>query len=143
MKKLLIITLLLIVLVGCQPKKEEYYNLTIEDTTIAVGYDSVNTLNGLHINSYTSHLDKKDNEIIDSIELYVEDLNNKDIYLDDYKLTNIKKTCSDLSGELVNNNGNSCALHKFIKDDTNIVILYGNILNGDNNLIERIEAIYK
>ena len=53
---------------GCSPKKEEYYNLTIEGVTIAIGYDKVDILNGLHINSYTTHLNKKEEAIQNAID---------------------------------------------------------------------------
>ena len=143
MKKIILIVLLLLTVVGCSPKKEEYYNLTIENTTIAVGYDKVDVLNDLHINSYTSHFNKKEEEIIDYIEVYVKDLSSKDVFLNDYQLQSVKETCNDLNGELISNNGNACVLHNYLKDRENIVILYGNILNDDNDKVDRLEVSYK
>ena len=143
MKKIILLTLLLLIIVACSPKKEEYYNLTIEDKVIAVGYDKVDALNDLHINSYTSHLNKKEEEIIDYIEVYVKDLSSKDIFLNDYQIKSVKDTCDDLNGELVSNNGNACVLHNYLKDTENIVILYGDILSDNNDKVNRIEVSYK
>ena len=143
MKKIILISLLLLITFGCSPKKEEYYNLTFEDATVAIGFDKVDVLNGLHVNSYTSHLNKKEEEIVDYIEIYVRDLSSKDVYLNDYKLTSIKNTCKDLNGELVSNNGNACVLHNYLKDTENIVILYGDILSDNNDEVNRIEVSYK
>lgn len=142
MKKIILISLLLLMIVGCSPKKEEYYNLTFEDITIAVGFDQVDILSELHVNSYTTHFNKKEEEIVDYIEVYVNDLSSKDIYLNDYKLESIKNTCGNLNGELVSNNGNACVLHNYLKDTENVVILYGNILNDNSDEIDRIEVSY-
>ena len=143
MKKIVLIILLLFMMLGCSPKKEEYYNLTFENTTLAIGYDTVDVLDGLHVNSYTTHLNKKEEKIVDYIEIYLRDLSSQDVYLNDYKLTSVKNTCSDLNGELVSNNGNTCVLHNYLKDTENIVILYGNILSNNNDEIDRIEVSYK
>lgn len=143
MKKIILIVLLLLTVVGCSPKKEEYYNLTFENTTVAVGFDQVDILSELHVNSYTTHFNKKEEEIVDYIEVYVNDLSSKDIYLNGYKLESIKNTCGNLNGKLVSNNGNACVLHNYLNDTENIVILYGNILNDNSDEIDRIEVSYK
>ena len=144
MKKLLVLLIVVLFLTGCKAKKEDYYNLIFEDTTIVVGYDLTDVINdSLHINSYDYHLNKKEEEILDYLEIYVKDLDNPTIYIDDYKVNGIKNTCSDLNGEIVSNNGNSCVLHKTIKDTENIIILHGDILNDDSNVVDRIEVSYK
>lgn len=143
MKKIILFILLVLTLTGCV-KKEDYYNLTFEDTKVAVGYDYKDIItDSLHINSYTTELDKKENEVINYLELYVKDLNNKKILLDDIELKNsIKENCSDLNGELISNNGNSCVLHKSVKHRENVVVLYGNILSDNPDELDRIEVYY-
>lgn len=143
MKKILTLLLITFILFGCAPKKEEYYNLTFENVKVAVGYDSVDVIDDLHVNSFNYHLDKKENKILDDLEIYVNDLNDNNIYIDDYKLgTSIKNTCTDLNGEIVSNNGNACVLHKTVGDFENVIIIYGNILNDDVDKIDRIEVKY-
>lgn len=144
MKKIISCLLILLLIFGCKAKKEDFYNLTFENTTIAVGYDNTDVINdNLHINDFDYYVDKKENEILNYIEIYVNDLDNKDIYIDDYKLgESITSTCSDLNGELVSNNGNACVLHKKVKDKENIAIFYGDILNDNIDLIDRIEISY-
>lgn len=143
MKKIIIFILLLLILVGCSPKKEEYYNIKIEDEIVAVGYDTVSTIDNLPINSYKTHLDKKENEILDYLEFYIDDLANKDVYIDETKISTITGTCDELGGEIVTNNGKACVLHKKVKEDNDIVILYGNILDDDTNRVDRVEVIYE
>lgn len=143
MKKIIILIFLLLILTSCGAKKEDFYNVTLEDKTIAVGYDKVDLLDNLHINSYKTYIDKKDNEILDYIEFYVKDLSNENVYIDDYQTKSIKNTCNDLGGEIVSNNGDACVLYKQVKDNNNIIILHGNILADDTDKIDRIEIIYE
>lgn len=145
MKKIIVVLITLSILVACSPKKEEYYNITFEDTTVAVGFDETSILNdSLHINSSKYHLDKKEREIVDYIEFYVKDLSDINIFIDEYKLrTSIKDTCSDLNGELINNKGNACVLHKRVGEGEDIIVMYGDILSDNIDEINRIEVMYK
>lgn len=142
MKKFLLV-LLLLSLVGCKAKKEDYYNLSFDDKTIVVGYDNVDVINGIIINSYTSHINKKEEEILDYVEIYLKDINTPLIYIDGYEAKSITNTCNDLNGDVVTNNGNTCVLHKTIKDVDNIIILHGDILDDDIDKVDRVEVIYK
>lgn len=143
MKKIFILFTLLLLLGGCKAKREDYYNLTFEDYSIAVGYDNKESLNDINVNSYTTYLDKKENEIIDYIEIYVKDYDNQEAYLDDYKISSISQTCSDLNGTLVTNNGNTCVLNKLVDDKYNIVEIHGDILSDNPDKVDRIIVSYK
>lgn len=142
-KKILIITILLLALTACKPKKEEFYNLTFEETTVAIGYDTKDVINNLHVNSFNTHFDSKDNEILDEIEIYIRDLSNNTVLIDDYNITSITGTCNALGGEIVSNNGNACVLHKTVDYKINTVILYGDILSDNSNKVDRIVVSYK
>lgn len=143
MKKILLITILLFILVGCKAKKEDYYNLSFGDNSIVVGYDSVEVLDTIKVNSYTSYLDKKENEIVDYIEVYLRDLDNQNLYIDDYKVTSISQTCNDLGGTLVSSNGNACVLNKLVDYKYDVITLYGDILSDDIDTVDRVEVSYK
>lgn len=142
MKKLLIV-LILLLLVGCATKREEYYVLSFDDKSIAVGYDNVEALEGINIDSYSTYLNKKEEEIINKVVIYVNDINSL-IHLDNYPLNKgIKETCGDLKGELINNNGYACVLEKEVDKGHDYVIIYGDILDDDINRIDRIEVSYE
>lgn len=143
MKKILLICLVLLLLSACSPKREEFYNLTIDGTTVVIGYDNKEVIDNLSINDFETYTDSKENEILDYVEVYVRDLSNNKVVIDDYEITSIKNTCNDLNGEIVTNNGSACVLHKTIKDKENVVILYGDILSDNTDLVNRIEVSYK
>ena len=46
MKKIIVL-IILVILVGCSIKKEEFYNLSIDDYNITVGYDGYEYLNSV------------------------------------------------------------------------------------------------
>ena len=141
MKKVLVI-LLAILLVGCTTKREEYYILSFDDKSIAVGYDHKEVLEGINVDSYSTYLNKKEEEIINKVVLYVDDINSL-IYLDAYPLNKgIKETCADLRGELINNNGYACVLEKEVDKGHDYIVIYGDILDDDMNKIDRIEVSY-
>ena len=142
MKKLLII-FIAILLVGCATKREEYYVLSFDDKSIAVGYDNVEVLEGINVDSYSTYLNKKEEEIINKIVIYVDDIGSL-IYLDDYPLNKgIKETCGNLKGELINNNGYACVLEKEVDKGHDYIVIYGDILDDDINRIDRIEVSYE
>lgn len=141
MKKLLIIFLLLL-LVGCATKREEYYVLSFDDRSIAIGYDGIEALEGINIDSYSTYLNNKEEEIINKVVIYVDDIDSL-FYLDEYPLNKgIKETCADLKGELINNNGYACVLEKEVDKGHDYVVIYGDILDDDINKIDRIEISY-
>ena len=142
MKKFIIIFTLLL-LFGCSPKREDFYNLKVGESLFVVGFDDYIEDNN-YINDYSFFEDEKGNKTLDYIELYIDDTNGEDVYIDDYKLEeNIIDTCSNLNGELVNNNGNACVLHKAIKNKENVIIMYIDILDDDTKKLDRLEVIYK
>lgn len=141
MKKLIIL-LLLLMLIGCSPKKEDFYNLKIGDYTFVVGYDEEIQENEF-INDYSFYEDEKGNKSLNYIEIYLDDVNS-DIYIDEYKLDKgLKDSCLDLNGELIDDNSISCVLHKEIKDKDNVVVISNDILEDNINEIKRIEVSYK
>lgn len=145
MKKLLVLFIVLL-LAGCSPKKEDFYNLTFDGITIAVGYDNTDLIKENNVvDDYSYELNKKEEEIINHLVLYRRDLNNPNsLMIDNYSLSKgIIETCNDLNGELKSNNGNYCLLHKTVDNKENIIVLTGNILNNDIDDIDRIEVFYK
>ena len=145
MKKLLVLLAIVVLLSSCKAKKEDYYNLTFEGTTVAIGYDNTDAISSINtIDSYDYEINKKEEQILNHLVIYVDDLNEKSVLIDDYPLNKgITDTCTELNGELVENKGNTCALHKVVDDKNNIILLSGDILNDNVDKIDRIEVNYK
>ena len=145
MKKFLVLLAIVVLLSSCKAKKEDYYNLTFEGTTVAVGYDSTDSLYNINsIDEYNYELNKKEEQILNHLVIYVDDLNEKSVLIDDYPLNKgIIDTCTELNGNLVDNKGNTCVLHKVVDDKNNIILLSGDILNDNIDKIDRIEVNYE
>ena len=134
----------MILISGCKAKREDFYRLSFDGNEIAVGYDSIRLLDGVSgIEAYGTYLDRKEEEIINKLVIYLDDLNDPLIYIDDYPLNKgIKESCADLSGELIEKNGYACFIGKTVNKRENYIILYGDILDDDIDKIDRIEAYY-
>lgn len=145
MKKILVLLIIALLLTGCKAKKEDYYNLTFEKITVAVGYDNTDIISNIDsIDSYDYELNDKEEKILNHLTIYVDDLSDKSVTIDDYPLNKgIVDTCTDLNGEIVENKGNACVLHKIVDDKYNVILLTGDILSKDIDKIDRIEVSYK
>ena len=143
MKKLFIL-LSLFLLVSCKYKREDFYMLRYEDKEIVVGYDTIEKIeDDENIDDYKYYLNEDDEKIINGIVIYVEDLDNPNIYIDDYLLDKgIKETCDDLEGEFIEKNGHACLISKNVYKRANYILIYGDILDGDIDKINRIEIYY-
>ena len=141
MKKFIIIFTLLL-LFGCSPKREDFYNLKVGESLFVVGFDDYIEDNNF-INDYSFFEDEKGNKKLNYIEMYIDDTNGEAIFIDDYKLKeSISNTCSDLNGDLVEKNGHACVLHKAIKNNENIITISGDILDDNLDKIDRITIKY-
>lgn len=145
MRKTISLLLILLIVSGCAAKPKHFYNLKIGEDIIVVGYDNPDILYGKdYINSYTTYLDKKENEHLESIEIYVDDLPTSLIMLNEDVLSDsIENTCINLKGEFISKNGNACVLHKTVKKKDNYVILTGDILDDNPDKLDRIQIYYK
>ena len=143
MKKLAVI-LLVMLLCGCSAKREDFYSLSFDGHDISVGYDGVDLIRDLKtVDAYGSYLNDKDEEILNKLVVYTDDLDDPEVTVDGYKLVKgIKETCKDLDGELIENNGFACLIGKEVKGRENYIIIYGDILDDDINRIDRIEVYY-
>lgn len=143
MKKLFIL-LSLFLLVSCKYKREDFYMLRYEDKEIVVGYDTIEKIeDDEDIDDYKYYLNEDDEKIINGIVIYVEDLDNPNIYIDDYLLDKgIKETCDDLEGEFIKKNGHACLISKNVYKRANYILIYGDILDDDIDKINRIEIYY-
>ena len=140
MKKIVVL-LLLILLSGCLFNK--YYAVTFDDVTITVGKDDTSVLND-KVDSYEASSDSKGNEYLSKIVVYLDDLDNKEVKIDNYIISKgIKDSCSDLNGEYIENNGEACLITKTIRGKANSITLYGDLLSDDIDEVNRIEVAYK
>lgn len=145
MRKTISLFILLLLISGCAAKPKHFYNLKIGEDVIVVGYDDSSVLvNKDYINSYTTYLDKKELEHLESLEIYIDDLSSSIIMINDVILSDsIETNCTNLKGELVNNNGKACVLKKTVKKKNNYIILTGDILDDNIDKLDRIQVFYK
>lgn len=145
MRKTIRLFILLLLISGCAAKPKHFYNLKIGEDVIVVGYDDSSVLvNKDYINSYTTYLDKKELEHLESLEIYIDDLSSSIIMINDVILSDsIETNCTNLKGELVNNNGKACVLKKIVKKKNNYIILTGDILDDNIDKLDRIQVFYK
>lgn len=140
LKKLLII-LNLFILVGCSSSREDYYILSFNNESIAVGYDDVNDVDTSLLDSFST-ISNKDKNIVSSITVYTSDVG--DIYLNGTILNKgIKETCDVLNGEYGEKNGHVCLLSKRVHGHNNYILLYSDILSDDLDKIDHIVVEYK
>lgn len=145
MKKYISLILLLVLLSACAAKETDFYQLTFKDKKITVGFDDEEKLKDIKgIYDYQIIQNKKKQNIISSLTIYVNDLQDKEILINNYSINNgVKNVCEHLNGEFINNNGYACVLHQEVKKKENVVIIYGNILNDDMDKIDHLEISYK
>ena len=146
MKKIITVILTLFILTGCKPNPKKFYHLNIGDTTIIVGAESPDTISDFdYINSFTTYSDKDENEYLESVEIYLDDLPEGTAVSigEDTLVTSIEENCTNLKGEFVENNGHACVLHKTVGKKTNYIILTGDLLADDLDALDRIQVYYK
>lgn len=141
MKKYILLILLFLLSACGQIKQDDLYTLNINGSNITVGYDSLDKINDM-IDSYSFYIDKKDNEILNKLVVYLADANNN-ISIDGINVTDrISETCTLLNGELKTKNGYVCLISKRVKKHDNYILIYGDILNDDLDKTDRIEVYF-
>lgn len=166
MKKLIVI--LLILLTACA-RKEDYYQLSIDDYSVTVGYDDGKYMKIAY--DYDIKDEFEANEIVKDVDIYLNDkllgagdfTNNKNkvissdsakltkltLYLNDldgrtFKLngepldTSIKTNCEKYNGTYIEKNGYACVIQSEIGKELNVVELYGDYLNLDQDQLDHI-----
>ncbi|MDO4940371.1 MAG: hypothetical protein Q4E33_01605 [Erysipelotrichaceae bacterium] len=78
--------------------------------------------------------------IISSLSFYLKDVDASSIKINDIELDkSIKKNCETFNGNLIEKNGYACVIEQEVHDKDDVVILYGDILNLDQDTVDRIE----
>lgn len=169
MKKIVVLLILLLMLSGCTSRKD-FDVISIDDYSITVGYDDVEFLNiafnlklpetlkknevieSIDLNAYSSRLGEveitnpknKDvsieKGIVTKATFYIQELEGKKLRINDTSLSSsVKENCNSFNGEYVKNNGYACIIDN--KKDT--IILYGDLLEVDQDKLYRIEIMSK
>lgn len=135
---------MIILLCSCSTKREDYYNLKFSDYDITVGYDELSLIEDINvIDDFDYYINEDEEKIINKLVIYLEDLDNPIIYIDDIKLENsIKDNCELFSGELINTNGYACLISKEVAKRENYILLFGNILDDNLDELKRVELYY-
>lgn len=166
MKKFLCI--LLILLTSCARKEDYYslsiddYVVTVghDDAkymSLAFDYDLPNQLEAyetikdvdvmlnddlLGICEFTNQKKKiitSDNAILTKLTLYVNDLPQRKYKLNGEELsTSIKTNCDKYNGTFIEKNGYACVIENKVRDELNVVELYGDYLNIDQDELDHI-----
>lgn len=169
MKKVLLL-LLILLLVGCTKKNpEDYYQLSIDDYLLTVGYDNVEylrliydfdvpesfqaneTINDIDVKLHTNFfgiisLNNATKKIIPSkqatltkLDIYVGDLKGKHFKINNIDLDkSIKSNCDKFNGTYIEKNGYACVIQNKVEDELNVIELYGDYLNINQDELERI-----
>lgn len=152
MKKNVVILIALLILVGCKQKeiikREDYYNVSCGSLYFVPGFDektyeqSGDITNIEYRTSLIRNMFNKvegEKEVLSYVEFYTHgDL----IKIDGLVENKIDKACSDFNGELINKNGVACYIGKRVEGRENYIILHGDILADDINIIDRVEVGY-
>lgn len=87
--------------------------------------------------------EKPSNEaILSSLEFYVEDSDIKDLKINGISLDqSIKSNCEKLNGEYLYKNGCACIIEEMVDDKNNAIILYGDITEINQDLLDRIKIV--
>ena len=172
MKKLLGI-LLCLFLVSCAKREDYYilsfegYRITVgyDDVTYLrqfLDFECKDTLKGNEViedidlyydgeflgtmslyNKLDSQCDSTD-AIISKLTIYLCDNDIEDYYLDGDKLEkSIASSCEIVDGKLLKQNGVACLLEKNVHGKKDTVVLYGDILNIDQDILDHLEIYVK
>ena len=155
MKKIIVITLLML-LVGCSEiERKDYYNLSIDNYDFVVGFDDVDYLETTFKldNDELKLLDKhfanvefginNEKEKINYFEFYTKDFGSN-YRIDDIELSkSIKENCESFNGEYIDKKVKACIIQKQVGKHTNAIILSGDILNDDIDEISNIKIYCK
>lgn len=166
MKKLLVI--LLILLTACT-SREDFYELSIDDYSITVGYDTGEYLDLTF--DYDIKEELSENEVVKDVNIYlmndllgVAEFTNQNkkakpykecvltkltLYVNDlggrvFKLNgeqlddSIENNCNKYQGTYIKKNGYACVIETNNKGKHNVVELYGDYLNIDQDKLDHI-----
>lgn len=124
MKKVLLVMVALL-LVGCAPEREEFYELTIDDYSISVGYDNSEYMSNVY--EYDIKNELQEGEVIKDVNIYLynnllgvgefSNTKTKPINCNDAVLTKLTIYLNDLPGRTFRINGEP--LDKSIKTNCN------------------------
>ena len=153
--KRLIFILIIFLISGCSVERKDFYNLSIDEYKIVVGYDGYEYLNSvfkLNKNELTlldKHfanfeygiIDKK--EVITYLEFYTKDFGS--IYrIDEIELSkSIKQNCDAFNGDYIDKKTKGCIIQKQVGNYTNAIILSGDILDDKLDHMNKIEVYIK
>lgn len=169
MKKVLII-LLILLLSGCTTEKtEDYYQLSVDDYLITVGYDDVEYLKlvydfdvpaqfeadtmvdnidvllhkryfgAISLKNTTNKLVSGSKAKLTKLTIYVDDLKGRVLKINNIELDDsIKKNCNTFDGSYIERNGYACVIQNKVEDKLNVIELYGDYLNIDQDKLNRV-----
>ena len=116
----------MIILCGCELTRDSYYTFYFDDYSICVGYDNMEYMRLVFTDS--------------KMDLYLENLGNRVYRIDDKVLSeSIDENCKLFNGKLIQTNTKACVFGKRVNSQNNVVILYGDYLDLNQDRLHRIE----
>lgn len=157
------------ILCGCKQKREDFFELSVDNYSITVGYDSADYLKTIFdidlkeefegyekvkdvdINLFNkqfavgdfSNSNKKPKSSKDitlsKLTIYLNDLEGRTFKLNGEQLdTSIKNNCSKYGGTYIEKNGYACVIESNVDDKLNVVEMYGDYINIDQDQLDHI-----
>lgn len=94
--------------------------------------------------NYSSKTKPSNKAILTSLTIYLDDLGDREFKLNGEPIeSSIKANCNKFNGTYVEKNGYACVIENKIRDKLNVIELYGDYLNIDQDRLDRIEIYIK
>lgn len=164
---------LLLILTACS-SREGYYELSIDDYSVMVGYDDAeyidiafdydlkDTLQPyetvsdvdiylfdqlLGVGEFTNNTKKEidsNKAILTKLTVYLNDVPGRQFRINKEILnTSVKNNCEKYSGTYIEKNGYACVIQTQNKNDLNVIELYGDYLNLDQDQLDHLSIYVK
>lgn len=112
-------------------------NETIKDVDV---YFWNKYFSSIDVRNYYERSIDSNNAIVSKMDLYLENLGNRVYRIDDKVLSeSIDENCKLFNGKLIQTNTKACVFGKRVNSQNNVVILYGDYLDLNQDRLHRIE----
>lgn len=98
----------------------------------------------IDVKNYSKRNIDSNKAVVTRLDFYIDNEPDRVYKIDDVVLSSsVKENCDTFKGKYFSNNGYGCVFGKRINNQDNVVILYGDYLNEDQDKLHRIEIYVK